>query len=157
VASSGGDESKAADKAAPAGKRPSSAAAKPSGKSSKAERKSGSDAIASGAASEASAETGSDAEERGGRGSRRSSTSAGSTSGLARRSERNPGSADTEYKAPEPLSDAAIAAMSIEEVKTTLSKVGEARNRISKEDTETQARLKAEFNKLMARIRGGGS
>jgi hypothetical protein len=148
---------KPSEKSAPAGKRATTAAAKPSGKVAKTERRSGSDTIASGGANEASAEAGSDADDKSGRGSRRSSASAGSTPGLARRSERNPGSSDAEFKAPEPLSDAAIAAMTTEEIKSTLSKVSEARNRIPKDDTETQTRLKAEFNKLMARLRGGGS
>jgi hypothetical protein len=148
---------KPSEKSTPTGKRATTAASKPSSKVAKTERRSGSDTIASGGANEASAEAGSDADDKSGRGSRRSSASAGSTPGLARRSERNPGSSDAEFKAPEPLSDAAIAAMTTEEIKSTLSKVSEARNRIPKDDTETQTRLKAEFNKLMARLRGGGS
>jgi hypothetical protein len=143
-------------KSAPAGKRPSTVSSKPSAKPAKSERKSGSDAIAASETAGDDAPAAEGGEGKGARASRRSGASGGSESGLARRSERNPGSSDAEFKAPEPLSDAAIAAMSIEEVKTALSKVSEARQRMSKEDPE-QARLKSEFGKLMMRLRGGGS
>ena len=143
--------SKTAEK--PAGKRPAAVSSKASSKPAKTERKSGSDAIAS---SEAGGGEASDGESRGGRASRRAGASSGSDAGLARRSERNPGSADADVKAPEPVSDAAIAAMTVEELKTTLSKVSEARQRLPKDDKE-QVRLKHEFDKLMSRLRGGGS
>ena len=145
---------KPTDKPATSSKRPAGVSAKPSAKPVKTERKSGSDAIASGEGGGAEATDG--AESKGTRSTRRPAAAGGSESGLARRSERNPGSSDAEFKPPEPLSDAAIAAMTPEEVKTTLSKVSEARQRMPKEDPE-QIRLKQEFDKLMGRLRPGGT
>ena len=129
---------------------------KPSSKPVKSERKSGSDTVASSEKVPGAAAAGDGADGKSGRPSRRPGASGGGESGLARRSERNPGSSDAEFKAPEPVSDAAIAAMTLEEVKTTLSKVSEARQRLPKDDKE-QVRLKHEFDKLMSRLRGGGS
>ena len=146
----------AAAKAAPAGKRPATVSSKPSSKPVKSERKSGSEAVASSEKVPGEAAAGDGADGKSGRPSRRPGASGGGESGLARRSERNPGSSDAEFKAPEPVSDAAIAAMTLEEVKTTLSKVSEARQRLPKDDKE-QVRLKHEFDKLMSRLRGGGS
>ncbi len=145
--------SKISDKPPPAGKRPSGVSAKPSLKPAKTERKVEAAAAESSGEDPGASEGG---EGKTGRASRRSGASGASDSGLARRSERNPGSADAEVKAPEPLGDATIAAMTIEEVKTALSKVSEARQRLPKDDKE-QVRLKHEFDKLMGRLRGGGS
>jgi hypothetical protein len=128
---------------------------KPSSKPVKAERKSGSDAVAASETGGGEAAPADGGESKGARATRRSGASGGE-SGLARRSERNPGSSDSDFKPPEPLSDAAITAMTPEEVKTTLSKVSEARQRMPKDDPE-QVRLKREFDKLMGRLRGGGS
>ncbi|MFM7806839.1 MAG: hypothetical protein ACKPEA_02780, partial [Planctomycetota bacterium] len=89
-----------------------------------------------------------------GKGARRA-TGAGSP-GLARRSERTPGSSDAEFKAPAPLSDADIAAMTREEALAAVSKVSEARQRVPADDEETRKRLKSEFDKLMGKIRSGG-
>ena len=145
-----------ATKTSPAGKRPSTVSSKPSSKPVKSERKSGSDAVASSEKVSGDGAAADGADGKSGRPSRRTGASGGGESGLARRSERNPGSSDAEFKAPEPVSDAAIAAMTLEEVKTTLSKVSEARQRLPKDDPE-QTRLKHEFDKLMSRLRGGGS
>jgi Tfp pilus assembly protein PilN len=143
------------EKPAPSGKRPSTVSSKPSSKPVKAERKSGSDAVAASETGGGEAAPADGGESKGARATRRSGASGGE-SGLARRSERNPGSSDSDFKPPEPLSDAAITAMTPEEVKTTLSKVSEARQRMPKDDPE-QVRLKREFDKLMGRLRGGGS
>jgi len=143
-----------ASKPAPVGKRPGGPSSKPSAKPVKTEPK----VVAEGSTSGASADGdgAAEGEGRAARASRRGGSGSASAGSLPRRSERNPGSSDGEYKAPEPLSDAAIAAMTIEEVKTILSKVSEARQRVPKDDTATQTRLKNEFNKLMARLKGGG-
>jgi Tfp pilus assembly protein PilN len=95
---------------------------------------------------------GTEPKSRGIRGSRRPSGSGDGEGGLARRSERNPGSADAEFKPPPPLSDADIAAMSREEAQAALSKVSEARQRIAT-DSEEQKRLRNEFNKIMSHLR----
>lgn len=105
-------------------------------------------------ASAAGEDPAADAGSKAGRGARRAG--AGGTPGLARRSERTPGSSDTEFKAPPPLSDADIAAMSREEALAAVSKVSEARQRVPTDDEETRKRLKSEFDKLMAKIRSGG-
>jgi hypothetical protein len=94
-----------------------------------------------------------------GRGQRRATP--GASGGLARRSERNPGSSDAEYKPPPPLTDAQIAAMSLAELHDAQSKVAEARKRVPADDAATAARLKDEFYKLQAKLQekrnaGGG-
>lgn len=84
------------------------------------------------------------------RGMRRSASSSGG--GLARRSERTPGSGDTGFPVPPPLTDEQIAAMSRAEAQEAAARVGRARKE-SSTDEATAARLKAEFEKLVARTR----
>lgn len=84
------------------------------------------------------------------RGMRRSAS--GSAGGLARRSERTPGSGDTGFPVPPPLTDEQIAAMSKAEAQEAAARVGRARKE-SSTDEATAARLKAEFEKLVARTR----
>ena len=91
----------------------------------------------------------------GGRGSRRSGSGGGSGAGLAKRSERTPGSADSTVPIPEPLSDEQIAAMTKSQALEAVSKVSQARNSGAVDD-DTKKRLKSEFDKLMAKIRAGG-
>jgi hypothetical protein len=90
-----------------------------------------------------------------GRGSRRSGSGGGSGAGLAKRSERTPGSADSTVPIPEPLTDEQIAAMTKSQALEAVSKVSQARNSGSVDD-DTKKRLKSEFDKLMAKIRAGG-
>jgi hypothetical protein len=90
-----------------------------------------------------------------GRGSRRSGSGGGSGAGLAKRSERTPGSADSTVPIPEPLSDEQIAAMTKSQALEAVSKVSQARNSGAVDD-DTKKRLKSEFDKLMAKIRAGG-
>jgi hypothetical protein len=150
---------RAATTTAPAGKRPAAESSKPSSKPVKSERKSGSGAIVSPEEVPDEAAEGDGAAGKSARPNRRPGSTGGGGSDLARRSERNPGSSDAEFKAPEPLSDAAIAAMTLEEVKTMLSKVSIARLGLAPDDPE-QPRLRIEFDKLISRTRpqkGGGS
>ena len=91
----------------------------------------------------------------GGRGSRRSGSGGGNGAGLAKRSERTPGSADSTVPIPEPLSDEQIAAMTKSQALEAVSKVSQARNSGAVDD-DTKKRLKSEFDKLMAKIRAGG-
>ena len=91
----------------------------------------------------------------GGRGSRRSGSGGGSGAGLAKRSERTPGSADSTVPIPEPLTDEQIAAMTKSQALEAVSKVSQARNSGAVDD-DTKKRLKSEFDKLMAKIRAGG-
>ena len=90
-----------------------------------------------------------------GRGGRRGGSGGGSGAGLAKRSERTPGSADSTVPIPEPLSDEQIAAMTKSQALEAVSKVSQARNSGSVDD-DTKKRLKSEFDKLMAKIRAGG-
>jgi len=90
-----------------------------------------------------------------GRGNRRSGSGGGNGAGLAKRSERTPGSADSTVPIPEPLSDEQIAAMTKSQALEAVSKVSQARNSGSVDD-DTKKRLKSEFDKLMAKIRAGG-
>lgn len=89
-----------------------------------------------------------------GRGGRRGG-SGGSSAGLAKRSERTPGAADSVVPIPEPLSDEQIAAMTKSQALEAVSKVSQARNSGAVDD-DTKKRLKSEFDKLMAKIRAGG-
>jgi hypothetical protein len=91
----------------------------------------------------------------GGRGSRRSASGGGSGAGLAKRSERTPGAADSTVPIPEPLTDEQIAAMTKSQALEAVSKVSQARNSGAVDD-DTKKRLKSEFDKLMAKIRAGG-
>lgn len=96
-----------------------------------------------------------------GRAGRRAGAGSGS-GGLARRTERTPGSSDGEFKPPPPLSDADIQAMTLPEVSEALRRVAEARRRDPRQDEAVTARLKEEFTKLLARQAalknaGGGS
>lgn len=86
----------------------------------------------------------------GGKGMRRASSATGG--GLARRSERTPSSSDSAVPVPPPLTDEQIAAMSKAEASEAASRVAKARREASVDDA-TRARLKAEFDKLMARSR----
>ncbi len=90
-----------------------------------------------------------------GRGSRRSGSAGGSGAGLAKRSERTPGAADSTVPIPEPLTDEQIAAMTKSQALEAVSKVSQARNSGAVDD-DTKKRLKSEFDKLMAKIRAGG-
>ena len=91
-----------------------------------------------------------------GRGNRRSGSGGGNGAGLAKRSERTPGSADSTVPIPEPLSDEQIAAMTKSQALEAVSKVSQARNSGAVDD-DTKKRLKSEFDKLMAKIRAGGA
>lgn len=140
-------------------KAPAALANKPSGKGgARAATKPQADKGDKGGEQTASAPAGeepaADGAAKGGKGARRT-TGSGST-GLARRSERTPGSSDVDFKPPPPLSDADIAAMTREEALAAVSKVSEARQRVPADDEETRKRLKSEFDKLMAKIRSGG-
>ena len=149
----------ATEKPAVVGKKAGLPSAKPSAKPVKSERKGSGEAGATAAAStagEAGAESEGTADGDGKAGrSRRGTPASSSGTGLARRGERTPGSADEEFKPPPPLSDAQIEAMSGAELKAALAKVGEARQRVPK-DSDDWKRLKAEFDKLMTRLRTGG-
>jgi hypothetical protein len=90
-----------------------------------------------------------------GRGNRRSGSGGGNGAGLAKRSERTPGSADSTVPIPESLSDEQIAAMTKSQALEAVSKVSQARNSGAVDD-DTKKRLKSEFDKLMAKIRAGG-
>ena len=90
-----------------------------------------------------------------GRGGRRGASGGGNSAGLAKRSERTPGAADSTVPIPEPLSDEQIAAMTKSQALEAVSKVSQARNSGAVDD-DTKKRLKAEFDKLMAKIRAGG-
>lgn len=80
----------------------------------------------------------------------RRSVPSGSTGGLARRSERTPGSAESTVPVPPPLTDEQIASMTKAEASEAASRVAKARREAAVDDA-TKARLKAEFDKLMAR------
>jgi hypothetical protein len=76
----------------------------------------------------------------------------GTSGGLARRSERTPGSSDATVPVPPPITDEQIAAMTRSEASEAASRVAKARREASV-DAATQARLKSEFEKLMLRSR----
>ena len=99
----------------------------------------------------AEAATGERADASAGKGMRRSVPS-GTSGGLARRSERTPGSSDSTVPVPPPITDEQIAAMTRTEASEAASRVAKARREASV-DAATQARLKSEFEKLMLRSR----